>query len=1516
LADADIRIDIATNAETVARDLGQLSRSIRGISNSASSGVGPANRQLSQLGDTSLAASKNVNALPRAFDLTGRSAREASQPVRQLQQSTSDLARPAIRYALYDLSNTFRDVAAAAAAFSIVPIGLSIQYEREFANVVRTNELAGASVKQLRDDLLASLRDIAQSTPIDWTEITNIAALAGQLGIAQERIADFTETVAQISATTDLTVDAAAEAFGRLDQLLSTVNGNFEALGSALLAVGVDSVAAESEIVNVSTQIASMGELAGLTAPEIIGLSGAIASLGIRPELARGTITRLFSNIGRSAIEGGASVEEFGRLTGRTAEQFVDDWGTDPGAVLQDFFDGINQEGPEAERTLRNLGITSVRDIPSILRLAQSSDEVRRLIKLSREEFLLAGKVTEQYGIISTTTAEQLQRLVQNFQNLGAVVGDTVGPLSVLFQFLNQAVIGFTRLVENPVGGFLAGVVVVIGVLAAALAGVIAAVGLLAAGFSAVSFSLRELGLEFNRATIAALKSKAAMDAYAASNARAAATIRLLGKGLRGLGIIGLVVTGITLLSAAIGTFTNETDKSSENVQRFFGDLKGLETVLRQDTEAFDQATGKFADGSEALAVYRREVKETKDELDAGQAAENFAKGQEGIEEATRKANEELREQQTLVAGQQTLDYFQTALLADPEIESAFADPAFQQIFTEAGGNVSELLTAGLEGQGAEYLRAVAEEIGANRDVLQREYNALALRINPFTSSEEDRQRFRELRGEIAEQDRILGVVNGSLADFAQGQDDAVAAVERSADAQEFANSQTDESSRKLALQDEELRNVNNDLFQQAEYADSVATSFGNYSNALAEGADNANTAAGAIGDVIQQILAQPEGDVDVILGNLAVLLQFLESQGPQTAAAQELVRSAIQRVGAEAGEQTPKVAAYNAVQEGLADFDIESFAAIFQESMANVGSSASGAAEEVKTLEEQFSELLDTIFDPINAAQAQAEAIFDLGKAYAEAGRDALFASDEIEDAVRSITAAAESPEQAIGNLQVLFQQLARTVGSETDPSLQFLSQTIALLAAEFGVAIDQATAFANVDFSNFQRGIESVQEEVVTLLDYAGDLDDVISRAFDIRYAELLQVDRIASAWEDFANEIDQARQNIEELRAAQRDLAADRAIKEYFLSVAEAYDDDLRAATLRDELADIDRERAENARQLRQEELIAGAVATGDAAPARENRAALLDLVGEYQDYIVTLAEAGASQDELRAATDRARREFVEQARELGFQESVIQDYAQAFDDVTFAINRVPRNVTIEADVNPALTALRELQSQLETNIQRAREMNAALNRPTPTPDRDPDPDPDPGPSREAQLRADVARLQGRVNNIRGSISNVQLQMRQPGIDRGRYESLSSQLGSLIRQLSSANSNLSEAQRRLQNYDVGGFTGRGGRLDPAGIVHRGEYVVPKHMVDQSRGLPSAQFLAQMQAMQGYQAGGFVGGATGVSFPDAMMVELSPYDRQLLENAGNVQLRLDGRVVAQAANRNSVSASQRGSN
>lgn len=78
-----------------------------------------------------------------------------------------------------------------------------------------------------------------------------------------------------------------------------------------------------------------------------------------------------------------------------------------------------------------------------------------------------------------------------------------------------------------------------------------------------------------------------------------------------------------------------------------------------------------------------------------------------------------------------------------------------------------------------------------------------------------------------------------------------------------------------------------------------------------------------------------------------------------------------------------------------------------------------------------------------------------------------------------------------------------------------------------------------------------------------------------------------------------------------------------------------------------------------------------------------------------------------------------------------------------------------------------------------------------------------------------------LRGAINIINGFINAINLAIdlinKIPGVDIGKLGTLS-----------------------VPNFATGGFTGRGGKYEPAGIVHKGEYVVPKEYVNQSTGLP----------------------------------------------------------------------------
>src|SRR5690606_8216446 len=147
-----------------------------------------------------------------------------------------------VRYALYEVSTTLTMVSVATLGLATAGTTMAASYERAFADVERTSGATGAALGQLHDDLVA----LTTEMPMSFGDITDIATLGGQLGIASENIHEFTRVVGMFAATTDVPVTAAAEQLGRLAQLSKAPQNEMENLASAIYEVGVNSVATES----------------------------------------------------------------------------------------------------------------------------------------------------------------------------------------------------------------------------------------------------------------------------------------------------------------------------------------------------------------------------------------------------------------------------------------------------------------------------------------------------------------------------------------------------------------------------------------------------------------------------------------------------------------------------------------------------------------------------------------------------------------------------------------------------------------------------------------------------------------------------------------------------------------------------------------------------------------------------------------------------------------------------------------------------------------------------------------------------------------------------------------------------------------------------------------------------------------------------------------------------------------------------------------------------------------------
>lgn len=665
------------------------------------------------------------------------------------------------RYALYDVGQRVIGFGFAIETALAQAVQSAIKFESAFTSVERTatgvsNEMGGLTSvgEKLRSTLLA----LATTSPISYEEITKIATLGAQMGIATDSLDEFTKTVSQFSAITGVSVDAAATAFGRLGELLDVPATKFENLSSAITYAGVNSVATEAEILTMSESIAAASNQAGFAADEVIGMATALASLKVRPEEARGVLVRLFRTIDASVSEGGTALRDLGMVIGQTSEDTKKLWQQDPSQFFNSFLQGANAAGTLNE-TITSLGITNTRELNVIQRLASNTDVLNAALADSHEQYLLGTYAGDAYSKVADDVASKLKMFQSAAEQAGASLGGGLAKaLGMIADFLKPVLTAFAAAPPALTS--------LVGVLVAAVGGIILFKGALImtmAGLMAAKLAMNSLNL----GTVSLMPSIANIRALIASmgfeSARTAGFLGLLKGAMTGnigatnaaaaanrgfmasLGWIGLAITAVSVIATVIGAMNQASDSTSKLGDAMIeagGGIEALSQAISKDTAAAlkdsGTALGQFTTKvDEATAA---QIKSQNATLAAAEYADTFSRGMKNATaesgriadaaeiaaDAQTKYNEtiaqgnELLGTQTLYLGTNTAAFMTNALGkyqdSQGEVQNFFnqmvADPYIKQQMEILGFNTADMITAGMAKQGGatEYVNGLLEK--------------------------------------------------------------------------------------------------------------------------------------------------------------------------------------------------------------------------------------------------------------------------------------------------------------------------------------------------------------------------------------------------------------------------------------------------------------------------------------------------------------------------------------------------------------------------------------------------------------------------------------------------------------------------------------------------------------------------------------------------------------------------------------------------------------------------------------
>lgn len=289
------------------------------------------------------------------------------------------------------------------------------------------------------EELRQAAIDFSTTNVTSADQMMSIQAIGGELGVATEDIKEFAETVSNLDVATNLNAEEAATSLGQLQNILKLTGDELAPFSDAIVRLGNNGASTESQIVDIANRIGSMGTIVGMSAPDVLAWSSAIASTGQNAEAAGTAISNTMSDIETAVSNGGDDLQGFADVARMSAEDFANAWNTDPTVALKSFIEGliaIEEDGGSADATLGELGITATRQKQAIMGLMQTIGLLDDSLQMSNNAF---NGVSDRWGEAGDAAREaeakaegfsgSLSRLQNIAQAAGAELGESLVPI-------------------------------------------------------------------------------------------------------------------------------------------------------------------------------------------------------------------------------------------------------------------------------------------------------------------------------------------------------------------------------------------------------------------------------------------------------------------------------------------------------------------------------------------------------------------------------------------------------------------------------------------------------------------------------------------------------------------------------------------------------------------------------------------------------------------------------------------------------------------------------------------------------------------------------------------------------------------------------------------------------------------------------------------------------------------------------------------------------------------------------
>lgn len=361
-----------------------------------------------------------------------------------------------------------RIVGTVATAMTVAaPVKLAMDYESAMADVKKVTNFDAPGFAAFSRDMLKLSTEI----PMAADGLAQIAAAAGQAGIAEEELLRFTKDAAIMAVAFDISAEEAGSAMTGLRANFHLGQDEVVSLGDAFNQLANNMDATAGEIINYTNRVGT-AKTFGFTGEQVGALGAAMVALKIPAEVGARATNSLFVKLNNAA--GNTSKESqaaFKRL-GLPAKQMSKMFKEDAQGALLVFLEAVkNSKDPMKDLT----AILGEGFSDEIAKLVSGLDQYKKALGLIADESEYAGSMQEEYNIRSDTTKDSMELMVNAAKRLGITLGVTLlSPLKAVARatvsFLDT-VTGFAAAYPTVTTVILAGGVALASLMVATLAG-------------------------------------------------------------------------------------------------------------------------------------------------------------------------------------------------------------------------------------------------------------------------------------------------------------------------------------------------------------------------------------------------------------------------------------------------------------------------------------------------------------------------------------------------------------------------------------------------------------------------------------------------------------------------------------------------------------------------------------------------------------------------------------------------------------------------------------------------------------------------------------------------------------------------------------------------------------------------------------------------------------------------------------------------------------------------------------